>query len=209
VAVCSCCQTSLESELVANKKIRQVFDIPPICLEVIQHEVEQKICPTCGNLEEATFPQHVTNVVQYGQNVQLVATYLAHYQYVSLQRITEFFRDVYQHSISQGTINRLIHSFSEKLKGIEEEIRSHLLESRVIHCDETGLRNQGKTEWVHTYSTSEATIQYVHPKRGTEAMDKLEILPEFTGIAVHDCWKAYFTYTICEHVLCNVHFLRE
>jgi transposase len=110
-------------------------------------------------------------------------------------------------SISQGTINHLIHSFSEKLEEIDEEIRPHLLESRVIHCDETGLRNQEKTEWVHTYSTPETTIQYIHPKRGTEAMNKVGILPQFTGITVHDCWKLYFTYTKCEHALCNVHFL--
>ncbi|PGC47393.1 hypothetical protein COM14_14690 [Bacillus pseudomycoides] len=30
-----------------------------------------------------------------------------------------------------------------------------------------------------------------------------------TTTIVHDCWKPYFTYTKCEHVLCNVHFLRE
>jgi transposase len=192
-----------------KKKIRQVFNIPPVRLEVTQHEVEQKICPNCRHKEEVTFPQHVTNVVQYGQNVQLVATYLAHYQYVSPQRVSEFFRDVYHHSISQGTITRLIHSFSDKLEGVEEEICAHLLESCVIHCDETSVRNQGKTEWVHTYSTAEATIQYVDSSRGTKAMNEIGILPQFTGIAVHDCWKAYFTYTKCEHILCNIHFLRE
>lgn len=209
VTVCSCCQNSLEKEPVASKKIRQVFDIPPVHLEVIQHEIERKICPNCLHTEEASFPKDVTNTVQYGPNVQLMTIYLTQCQYMSFQRTSQFFRDVLQHSISQGTINCLIQSFGEKVQEIEEEIRSHLLDSAMIHCDETGLRNQGKTEWVHTYSTSECTLQYIHQKRGNIAMDEIGVLPRFTGTIVHDCWKPYFTYTECEHVLCNVHFLRE
>ncbi|MGH0421091.1 IS66 family transposase [Bacillus cytotoxicus] len=49
---------------------------------------------------------------------------------------------MYRHSISQGTINRLILSFSESLQENEEEIRSKILASSIVHCDETGLRNQ-------------------------------------------------------------------
>src|SRR6478609_4044014 len=120
VTMCSCCQSSLENEPVSSKKVRQVFDIPPVSFEVLQHEVERKICPSCFHIEEAPFPKGVTNATQYGPNVQLMVNYLTQYQYLSLQRTTEFFRDVYQHSISQGTINRLIHSFSESLQEKEE-----------------------------------------------------------------------------------------
>jgi transposase len=35
------------------------------------------------------------------------------------------------------------------------------------------------------------------------------VLKEFTGIAVHDCWKSYFKYENCRHALCNAHLLRE
>ncbi|MEH7464376.1 IS66 family transposase [Bacillus thuringiensis] len=209
VTMCSCCQSSLENEPVSSKKVRQVFDIPPVSFEVLQHEVERKICPRCFHIEEAPFPKGVTNATQYGPNVQLMVNYLTQYQYLSLQRTAEFFRDVYQHSISQGTINRLIHSFSESLQEKEEEIRSEILASPIVHCDETGLRNQGKTEWVHTYSTPDLTIQYIHQNRGSVAMDEIGVMPAFTGIAVHDCWKSYFQYDKCQHVLCNVHLLRE
>ncbi|EMA6343085.1 transposase [Bacillus cytotoxicus] len=70
-------------------------------------------------------------------------------------------------------------------------MRSKIVASPIVHCDETGLRNQGKTEWV-PYSTPELTIRYIHPKRGTVAMNAIRVLPAFTGIAVHDCWESYF-----------------
>ncbi|AWC27372.1 hypothetical protein CG478_012835 [Bacillus cytotoxicus] len=51
----------------------------------------------------------------------------------------------------------------------------------------------------------ELTIQYTHPNCRTVAMDAIGVI----GIAVHDCWKSYFQYAKCQHVLCNVHLIRE
>jgi transposase len=48
----------------------------------------------------------------------------------------------------------------------------------------------------------------IHEKRGKDAMEAAGILPEFTGIAVHDCLKVYWRF-ICDHALCNAHLLRE
>jgi len=31
------------------------------------------------------------------------------------------------------------------------------------------------------------------------------VLPTFTGIAVHDAWAPYDTYTNASHALCNSH----
>ncbi|MGR5985361.1 IS66 family transposase zinc-finger binding domain-containing protein [Bacillus cytotoxicus] len=42
VTTCECCGKSLEHALVIQVKTRQVFDIPPIQLEVTQHETEVK-----------------------------------------------------------------------------------------------------------------------------------------------------------------------
>jgi transposase len=83
-----------------------------------------------------------------------------------------------------------------------------LSQSPVVHFDETGTRVNGQRYWLHVASTSQMTYYMVHAKRGSIAMDAMEILPGFTGIAVHDFWSSYFKYE-CNHSLCNTHTTRE
>ena len=83
-----------------------------------------------------------------------------------------------------------------------------LLQSKVVHADETGINIGGKNHWLHCVSSPQWTLYYAHAKRGLEAMRAKEVLSRFTGILVHDHWKPYFQLA-CLHALCNAHHLRE
>ena len=209
ITTCSCCQTTLEKEPVLGRRKRQVFDLPALGIEVTQHEVEGKVCPNCLEFQEAAFPNGVNHPVQYGSRIQALVVYLINYQMLSYSRTAAFFRDQFGQSISEGTISNIHRLFGERLSLFEQQVREKILESPVVHFDETGIRINGKLQWLHTMSTKEATLQYVHPKRGKEAMNEMGILPVFSHIAVHDGWSSYFRYEKCQHVLCNAHLLRE
>ncbi|MES5943795.1 MULTISPECIES: IS66 family transposase zinc-finger binding domain-containing protein [unclassified Bacillus cereus group] len=47
---CTCCNTSLHHEPVIGYRIRQVYDLPPIQIEVTVHKVAQKECPRCHSI---------------------------------------------------------------------------------------------------------------------------------------------------------------
>ena len=96
----------------------------------------------------------------------------------------------------------------EKLSGVEEAIKAGLQKAAVLHCDESGLRAEEKTKWLHVASTSLLTFYGMHERRGQEAMEAIGILPGYEGRAIHDHWKAYLGYD-CNHGLCNAHHLRE
>jgi hypothetical protein len=91
---------------------------------------------------------------------------------------------------------------------VEKEIKRQVVDSPVVHFDETGMGVNGKREWLHVASTEILTCYAAHPKRGHEATEAMGILPDFQGMAVHDFWKPYFKYD-CRHALCNAHHLRE
>ena len=210
VATCDCCGESLENEPAVRVKARQVFDIPPIQLEVTQHETEVKKCTSCGTKTESAFPEDVPHHVQYGANLQSMVLYMMHYQLVPFARTKEFFQDFFNLSISEGTLWNMNQIFSSHLvETFEPQARNQITQASVVHFDETGLRSEGKTQWLHTLSTDEVTLQYVHEKRGTEAINEIGLLPKFKGIAVHDCLASYFVYEKCEHAVCNAHLLRD
>ena len=101
------------------------------------------------------------------------------------------------------------HTAAGRLGGFLEHARGQIAGSEVAGFDETGFRVEGRLHWVHCARTGKYTLLTVHPKRGTEAMKAMGVLPSFAGVAVHDAWAPYDTYTTPDHQLCCAHALRE
>ena len=55
---------------------RQVFDLPPLRLEVTEHQAEIKQCPVSGIRVTAPFPSQVLAPVQYGPHFRGLTLYL-------------------------------------------------------------------------------------------------------------------------------------
>ena len=128
--------------------------------------MEQKECPHCHSIQESQFPSTVPRSVQYGPNIKRLIPYLTHYQCISLQRTKEFFQDCFGYSISEGTLVNHTKAFASQLQPFVQEAKKKILQSSVVHFDETGMRVEGKTHWLHTASTPEVTLQHIHEKRG-------------------------------------------
>ena len=186
---------------------RQVFDI-----RIERHVTEyraQILESDDGMRFVAEFPHGVTRPAQYGAAVRANAVYMSMFQLIPYERVQTHFDELFGLPLSSGTLCNFNHDAYERLALFEALAKKCLAQSVVIHADETSINVDGQRLWLHNASNSEWTLFHPHPKRGSDAMNAIGVLPAFRGTLVHDHWKPYYLYEHCTHALCNAHHLRE
>ena len=205
---CQHCGASLEEAPITRTERRQVFDLPPLKLEVTEHQAHTRCCPDCGHDNRGEFPQHVAHRVQYGPRIKGSATYLMHYQLLPFERVSEMMQDLFGASLCEGTLQNTTQQAFTALSDVELSIYKAICNSHLAHFDETGMRIARKLNWLHVASTPTLTYYASDPKRGRVALEAIGILAQFHGRAMHDGLPAYREFG-CRHALCNAHHLRE
>jgi transposase len=205
---CSGCGSDLQDAPVIGDERRQVFDLPPIALTVIEHRAERRTCQ-CGTVTTAAFPAEATAPTCYGPGVAALGTYLLARQHLPVERAAECLADCFGAPVSTGWLAGLLPAAAARLEEFLALARKELAAAQVAHFDETGGRVAGKLRWVHVACTDRWTLYHLDDRRGKTAMDAAGVLPGFTGVAVHDGLAAYRQYDTAEHGLCNAHHLRE
>jgi transposase len=188
---------------------RQVIEIVPAKLRVIEHRAEVVRCSVCGQRTKGTFPQGVRAALQYGPSVMARALYLHDYQLLPYHRTSQAMRDLFGCQMSLGTLSRSVSGCARQLVETELQIKRRLRHSVVLHADETGLRVDKKSHYVHVASNSRLTHYGYDARRGRGAIEEINLLPGYRGTLVHDGWLSYTYYHKCEHARCGSHLLRE
>lgn len=205
---CEGCNHGLQNRKPDEWIRRQVFELPTLSFEVTEHRAEVKMCPCCGLRNVAAFPSGVNKMTQYGPRAQGLAVYLMNQHYLPYERCAQVFSDLFGHSPSEGSLENFQQNMFHELYPFEQAIKRDLLSAKVVGFDETGCKVNQKLNWIHSASTKTETLYGIHPRRGNEAMNDIGVLPNYTGIGVHDGWASYQDYGF-SHGLCNAHHLRE
>jgi transposase len=207
-ARCTGCGSSLRGAAPVAVERRQVFDVPPVAVKVTEHRVVACRC-RCGQVTAGRAPVHAAKTVQYGPRITGIGVYLFHGQFLSKARTAQALADLFGVTLVPATVGAMVKRVARPLSGVLEEIRARITGSPLAHFDETGWRVQGSLHWLHSASTARLSLLTVHRRRGVVGIGHAGVLPGFTGIAVHDAWAPYDTYTGAGHALCNAHLLRE
>ena len=205
---CGRCGAGLAGRPVTGLERRQVFDLQPVRAEVTEHQLIERECG-CGHRTRAAAPQGAEAPVQYGPRIAAVIVYLHAGQFLSKDRTAVALGELFGIPLSSGTVAALTARAAGRLDGFLAQVRQGITASDVAGFDETGFRVAGRLAWVHCARTGKYTLLMVHPRRGRQAMEAMGVLPGFAGVAVHDAWAPYDTYTAPDHQLCCAHALRE
>lgn len=205
---CEGCGDDLSDMPVTGDVRRQVFDLPPVDVAIVEHRAQRKACH-CGHETTAPFPPEATGPTCYGPNLRVLVCYLVVRQHIPIKRVAELLADGYGIPVSTGTIVAMVHEGAKRLDAFLASLRDQITRAEVAHADETGLRVEASLYWVHSVSTDSLTLYHLDKKRGTQAMDAMGVLEYLSGVLVHDGWSSYRKYVAVEHGLCNAHHLRE
>lgn len=206
---CRGCRAPLDSAQVLGHRRQQVVEVVPARLRVTEYRLALLRCRACGKTTRGEFAGATRSGVQYGAGVKARVLYLQQYQLLPYQRTAEAMRDLFGCPLSAGTVANIVRECADALMETELKIKRGLRRSALIHADETGLRVEGRLQFVHVTSNSRLTHYTAAAGRGRTAIEEAGVLARYRGTCVHDGWPAYSFYTQCRHALCGAHLLRE
>jgi transposase len=208
VNVCENCGEDLSDTPCQGHERRTRIDI--IFEKVLSHvDAEIKQCPRCQAQTKGGFPQDLSGPLQYGSGIKAYILNLLVAQMLSLKRAQQSINTLIDQVISEATILKYVMQLHQALARWEQAAVAQILTQPTMHVDETSLRVDRKNHWIHVYAAGDITLKFLHPKRGSEAIETINIIPRYGGTIIHDCWASYLSYEHCGHGLCGSHLLRE
>ena len=205
-------------KMIDNKEIDEVITVEENKNElnknntpIITYEVDVQIKKVL--IKHVYYPDEPQNIksspVIYGSNIKTLSS-LMYIKGSSMDAIKALLDEMTNNvlSPSKGTIYSWIHNLSNSLESSEyKTIIEELLNSLVLHVDESPIKINGEQYYIHNISNDKYTLQYVSKNRGEKAIKEFGFLEKYTGVLVHDHFTMYYKYG-SGHAECNVHALR-
>jgi transposase len=205
---CEHCGEDLRKVACREHERRTQIDI--VFEKVLTHvDAQIKRCPHCRTQTRAPFPEQFSGPLHYGPGIKAYVLNLLIAQMLSLKRVQQSIQTLIGLALSEATILKYVMQLHQALERWEHSAIEQLLAMPAMHVDETSLRVERQNDWIHVCSAGDITLKFLHPKRGQEAMQAINVIPRYGGVMIHDCWASYLAYEHCGHGLCGAHLLRE
>jgi transposase len=190
------------------KRRREVIEVVPAPVQIIEHRYLERRCPGCGRRWEpkVELGEVVVGQGRLGQGlVSLIAT-LREAGRLPLRTIQWYLATVHQLHLSVGAITAALARVAAVGTDAVAAIAAQIRASPTVHADETGWRQNGRNRYVWTFSTPSAR-SFVCGGRDKGMVDAA-LGEDFSGVLVSDFYAAYNHYAGL-HQRCWAHLLRE
>jgi len=211
---CECGADLAAAADVGIERSHQVHDLPPVKVEVTQHDRYRVRCG-CGREHVAPLPADVPAAPSsYGTNLKSLVVYLIIYQHVPVERCVRLIADLTGGMApSAGFVHGMLSRCAAVLGEVVALIKTAVTLAAVAGFDETTIRcgPAGQKKYILSGST-ETAVAYYLGGRDLGSFTAFGILPAFAGIAVHDRYACYYSpawQNIAGHQACSAHLLRD
>lgn len=187
---------------------RQEVILPPI--QPIYVEYQQYSCQcSCGHHQKAPYPKNINAPIQFGADVMALVSYFNVFQYVPYARLKLLFKDIFNLSISEGSIENLLNKAAGKATPVYQTILENIKRATYVGSDETGAKVNGKKWWIWVWQNVKNTFIKASKSRGFDTVE--ETFPEGLPNATigSDRWAAQLKITSKNKQLCFPHLLRD
>ncbi|GFQ76690.1 IS66 family transposase [Trichonephila clavata] len=151
------CECGGEIAICEKPYVHQKVDLPEVKPYVVEYQLEHGRCKKCGKRKSSKLPEGVTPDT-FGPRVKSVITALSGFYKNSKREITNIMKDIFNMSISIGSVSnseaRVASKCKEAYERVEEEVRA----SKVLHIDETSHYNKGKLGWCWMFANNKAKV---------------------------------------------------
>jgi transposase len=189
---------------------RQMFDLPVIKFQVLEHQITSCNCPRCGRIVVAEFPQNITAPVQYGNRTKAFSVLLNNKCQVSFRKIAIVFESIAGQSINQTTLQNANNEAYLALESVEKSNIEDLKNAPVVRADETVVKIKGNFNFIHTVADEKTTHLWASTYRGSSAhTEEVSPLMGFKNTVMHDRLPLYNQFNEATHLFCNAHLMRD
>ncbi len=208
---CKNCAVDLSSVVATLKERRQRLDIElsSITQTITEYQSFSKRCSACGydNHDNSAFT--IAPNISYGPTIIAMVSYLSVSQYMSNMRIVELLNNLFNISLSEGSITGLL-TKAAKLSSFEIDKISTILEkASIVGIDETGCKVDGDKYWHWTFQNEHNTLIVADKSRGTKVITDTFKKGFKNACVVHDNYSSYSSLESHSEQLCLAHKLRD
>lgn len=188
---------------------RQVITLPRIRVQVTEHIMVERKCPTCKKpfTPKAELEEVVVGQQRVGISVQSEVVILREGCRMPFGVIQRYLDQHCGLHLSVGELVGLVQGFAKRGKKEYEALGEQIRGSPVVHGDETGWRENGCNGYLWSFSTPQVRY-FLYRKSRAGTVVREVIGEEFDGVLVSDFYGGYNVHK-GSHQRCWIHLLRD
>jgi len=191
----------------SERRFRLIEDIVEPDTEVVEHSIPRQWCAKCRKLVEPRITDALPGMA-FGHRLVAMTAWLHYGVGVTISMVMNIVNHHLHFQLSEGGMVATWHRLAEILYAWYEQIGEEAKTAGVLHADETGWRQMGKTVWLWCFTTTRSTYYMIHESRGSPALTKF-FTQTFAGTLVTDFWAAYNAVSAAAYQVCLAHLFRE